>query len=530
MNVKELKLYFDQLKEAIEEYDVQFEDTWNMNETEFRLDCEKFCIIITLDIKKSFKITDSDNREYITSIKIISVDDEIISSMLIVKKNFILHRFAVNDLEELIILVFNDFDYSNDDLTLNWLYHFINNVVRKRRDKYILLIVNDFDSHLTFEFFELIIDNDIILFKLSAHFTHITQSLDVEVFQIFKHHHDEVINKTMRRKTLKFDKENFLQVFKSFRSLAFKHETIKSAWRKIDIHSFNSSVVLNFLRQRQASLKAKTITSSRSLTSRTLERTFYDLETIKASAKALRQDLIRDEVIVDHLLRFVKDFEMLIEAFELHTRDLNDCLKISESRKHRERYSQTQATSSDVITTKNCRKLHSARLKKIKKIAERKTTKLVKKAEKENTKFAKVDARIVADKAEKLAKLVDDMRVRVINDEIVHTVAEHEYEKRLKQEAQEEIDVEKKKEKKKKEKKKLNYFYLQMTRSSNMKYKSSYRPGAQLERFQYTNSHRRAWNTVFEATMMDEWGDIAPLRKLRCRPFEMSEKVSKTTY
>ena len=90
-----------------------------MNETEFRLNCEKFRIIITLNIKKFFKMIYSDNREYITSMKIINVDDEIISSMLIVKKNFILHRSVVNDFEELIILVFNDFDYLNDDLTLN---------------------------------------------------------------------------------------------------------------------------------------------------------------------------------------------------------------------------------------------------------------------------------------------------------------------------------------------------------------------------------------------------------------------------
>ena len=182
MNVKELKLYFDQLKKVIEEYDVQFENTWNMNETEFRLNCGKSCIIITLNIKKSFKMIDSNNREYIILMKIINVNDEIISSMLIVKENFILYRFVVNDFKKLIILVFNNFNYLNNDLTLNWLHHFINNVVKKCRDKYILLIVNDFDFHLTFKFFELIIDNDIILFKLSIYFTHIIQSLNVEIF------------------------------------------------------------------------------------------------------------------------------------------------------------------------------------------------------------------------------------------------------------------------------------------------------------------------------------------------------------
>ena len=142
-----------------------------------------------------------------------------------------------------------------------------------------------------------------------------------------------------------------------------------------------------------------------------------------------------------------------------------------------------------MITIKNCRKFHSTRLKKIKKIAERKIIKLTQRIEKENTKFVKVDARIVADKIEKLAKLIDDMRVKVINDEIVYIITEQEYEKRLKQEAHDEINLKEKK--KKKKKKKLNYFYLQMTKLSNMKYKNFYRLDAQLERFQYISFYRR---------------------------------------
>ena len=173
MNIKKLKFYFDQLKKAIEKYNVQFEDTWNLNETEFYLNCGKFRIIIILNIKKFFKMTDSNNHEYITLMKAINVDNEIISLMLIVKKNFILYCFAVNDFEKFIILVFNDFDYLNDDLTLNWLHYFINNIIRKCRDKYIFLIVNDFDFYLTFEFFKLINNNNIIFFKLSIYFTHI---------------------------------------------------------------------------------------------------------------------------------------------------------------------------------------------------------------------------------------------------------------------------------------------------------------------------------------------------------------------
>ena len=90
-----------------------------MNEIRFCLNCEKSCIIIILNIKKFFKITDSNSCKYITSIKVISVNDKIILLILIIKKNIILHYFVVNNFEKFIIFVFNDFDYSNDNLILN---------------------------------------------------------------------------------------------------------------------------------------------------------------------------------------------------------------------------------------------------------------------------------------------------------------------------------------------------------------------------------------------------------------------------
>ena len=49
--------------------------------------------------------------------------------------------------------------------------------------------------------------------------------------------------------------------------------------------------------------------------------------------------------------------------------------------------------------------------------------------------FAKIDVRIVANKIKKFAKLINDMQVKVINDEIIHIITEYKYKKRLKQEA-----------------------------------------------------------------------------------------------
>ena len=63
-----------------------------MNETDFRIDCERSRIVITLDVNKKIRMTDSNNRDYVTSVKIVNAIDDTISSMLIMKKVNILHK------------------------------------------------------------------------------------------------------------------------------------------------------------------------------------------------------------------------------------------------------------------------------------------------------------------------------------------------------------------------------------------------------------------------------------------------------
>ena len=56
-----------------------------MNETRFRIDCDKAHIVITMKPKKKLVLTDAENRDYITSIEYVSaeVDEFALSSFLI---------------------------------------------------------------------------------------------------------------------------------------------------------------------------------------------------------------------------------------------------------------------------------------------------------------------------------------------------------------------------------------------------------------------------------------------------------------
>ena len=160
-----LKQYFQQLKSVMNQYEIQILNTWNMNEIDFRIEYARNRVIITLTTKKSqSRMTDSDNCKYIIFVEVINVVGDIISFFLIFKKFFIAHRLTVNDFHWAITLIINEIAYSNDELIINWLQHFIKNVKNKRIDEWILLIYDEFEFHVIYHFFQLIIDNKIILF------------------------------------------------------------------------------------------------------------------------------------------------------------------------------------------------------------------------------------------------------------------------------------------------------------------------------------------------------------------------------
>ena len=88
---------------------------------------------------------------------------------------------------------------------------------------------------MTIPFFELATATNIVLFRLPAHFTHLTQPLDVGVFQSFKHYHTEAIDRAVRL------------------------GDIRHAFKSTGIVPFNPNVVLDKIREKEAQLRESAI-------------------------------------------------------------------------------------------------------------------------------------------------------------------------------------------------------------------------------------------------------------------------------
>ena len=101
-------------------------------------------------------------------------------------------------------------------------------------------------------FHNLAIKNKIVLFHLSTHSTYFTQSLNVGLFQPYKHYHTDGIDKAVWLGDKKFGKLEFLATYQSFRNQTFKSATIRHVFKLTGLVSFNPDIVLDKIREKQA--------------------------------------------------------------------------------------------------------------------------------------------------------------------------------------------------------------------------------------------------------------------------------------
>lgn len=236
--------YFEAYKLTRDSLGVADEDIWNMNKTGIRMGVEKAHWVITVNSKRSLHLVDPDNRESLTSVEAISGERSEIPPMLIMTGVHILEKWAVNNLSKDTLFATSKTGYSDDDLAIEWLQHFNTHSQKTQISAFWMLILDGFGSHMTCEFWDYVRQNKILLFKLSAHFTHLTQSLDVGLFQPFKHYHAEAINTAVRAGNVDFDKLNFLACFQNIQAKAFTKANIKSVWRNTGLIPYNPQVVI----------------------------------------------------------------------------------------------------------------------------------------------------------------------------------------------------------------------------------------------------------------------------------------------
>lgn len=138
--------------------------------------------------------------------------------------------------------------YTNDELNLDWIKHFVYWSSRQQKHKYRALFIDGHKTHMTEEFLGVYSMNDVLPLVFPPHLTHIMQPLDVKVFQPWKSYYKEAVNTAFVRGCDTVDKVDFLNMLHPVRMKALKHTTIIRGFQETGLYPVDAQKVLQHVR------------------------------------------------------------------------------------------------------------------------------------------------------------------------------------------------------------------------------------------------------------------------------------------
>ena len=187
-----------------------------MDESGFQIGMGWSQKIITKDVCQQSYIGSVSNCELVTVVEAISGDGKVIPLQIILSGK--IHQewwYTCTSLEEDALVSVSNSGFSNDQLSLEWIKHFEVHSAKSQTGAHQLLLLDGYRSHCTYEFLEHCEKNLITPFCLPPHATHLLQSLNIVVFQPYKHWHAEAVDAVARTGCMDFNKIEFLEALGS---------------------------------------------------------------------------------------------------------------------------------------------------------------------------------------------------------------------------------------------------------------------------------------------------------------------------
>ncbi len=150
-------------------------------------------------------------------------------------------------LENTYVMLFES-KFISDKIVLKFLNHYIKNSNIDSDVDWKLMLMNHHESHIIFEFIVLTNENHIQSFSLIFHLTHCMQSLNVEIFQFYKHWHDQMIQNVVVTSFVKHSIEQFLNDLTKIRNNTFKTSIIRHVFEKFEMWSINENQCIKQLK------------------------------------------------------------------------------------------------------------------------------------------------------------------------------------------------------------------------------------------------------------------------------------------
>jgi len=106
------------------------------------------------------------------------------------------------------------------------------------------LICNGYNSHITGDFIEHCIQNNIKLLILPPHSSYFTQPLDIGIFSLLKEYLLQVLSPIILANIATLHKAEWFKIFIKVRLKAFSKNNILGSWKEAGLELFNPKKVL----------------------------------------------------------------------------------------------------------------------------------------------------------------------------------------------------------------------------------------------------------------------------------------------
>ena len=321
--------YFELLRRKIEQYNIEPQHTYNMDE-------KGFLIGILGKMKRIFsrrfyeeggmkQMLQDGNREWITTIACICADGTSLPPALV-------YEAVSGNVQDSWL---QDFDHdkhkafftsspsgwTNNEIGLAWLKQVFDRETKpKAKRAYRLLILDGHGSHISIKFIDYCDKNRILLAVYPPHSTHTLQPLDVGMFKPLSTAYKEELSSFMNKcqGLTSITKRDFFRLFYKAWGDSFIEENIFKAFKSTGLSPFDPEVVLKSLRVRETDRPSSggSAVSGTSVLSASDWRTVRRLlrEATEASSQQMTQEVTQQ--LTQHFHSISAQFSLLKHEVE----------------------------------------------------------------------------------------------------------------------------------------------------------------------------------------------------------------------
>ena len=247
-DVKIIQGWFDLVQETKIKYGVPDEDIWNFDETGFQMGVISTSKVITSSERQGRPRTiQPGNREWVSVIEGINSTGWSIPPFIILSGKVHLTTWYQTDMPTNWRLAISETGWTNDTISLDWIKHFHQHTEHVRKSKWRLLIFDGHSSHMTADFKEFCLQNNILTLCIPPHSSHILQPLDVSCFGPIKTAYGQQVEAKMRLGNNHIDKIEFLSAYTIVHQEVMTRSNIMAGFTASGLVPFHPAQVLNKL-------------------------------------------------------------------------------------------------------------------------------------------------------------------------------------------------------------------------------------------------------------------------------------------